>query len=104
ARTPVSDLLPTRHGAEAGRVAGALALADVVRLSPEVVVAIARDGAGVHYPVPLVGGAGGAWRRAVAGDSAAAALVTHLTDPAAQGRLGDFDTRGWLLRPAGPAV
>lgn len=78
ASTPAAALLPSRRGAEASRVAEPLRLLAQVPLGTGVDYLLVEDQRGIAYGVPAVAGPDG-WRRAVAGDGAAEALVSALS-------------------------
>jgi maltokinase len=75
--TPAASLLPGRRGEEAARVVEPLRLVAQATLAPGIEYLLVEDARGVPYGVPAVAGPQG-WRRAVAGDGAAEALVNAL--------------------------
>ncbi len=77
ASTPVTALLPSRRSEEAARVTEPLRLLAQVPLAAGLEYLLVEDARGIAYGVPAVAGPDG-WRRAVAGDGAAEALVAAL--------------------------
>lgn len=86
ASIPAAELLPSRRGEEAARVAEPLRLLAQATLGAGAEYLLVEDARGIAYGVPAVADAG-RWRRAVAGDGAAEALVSALAADA-QGRAG----------------
>jgi maltokinase len=75
--TPPASLLPARRAAEAARIEAPLRLLAQAPLAEGVEYLLVEDARGAAYGVPAVAGPRG-WRRAVAGDGAAEALVSAL--------------------------
>jgi maltokinase len=78
ASTPAASLLPGRRADEAARLTEPVRLVAQVSLAEGVEYLLVEDARGVAYGVPAVVGPTG-WRRAVAGDGAAEALVSVLS-------------------------
>jgi maltokinase len=86
AATPAASLLPSRRVDEAARISEPVRLVAQATLAHGIEYLLVEDARGVAYGVPAVAGPQG-WRRAVAGDGAAEALVAALATETA-GDLG----------------